>query len=73
MVMSPEQIYRGGPNHHLVRRSREWSAWLPDNGAYSLLPFKFHVLNQDREVLVSETGDFLLCPRGTADRRQPAR
>lgn len=47
---------------------REWSNWLPNDGAYALLPFKFHVLNEHREVLVSETGDFLLCGRGTAER-----
>lgn len=33
-----------------------------------LLPFKFHALSETREVLVSEAGDFLICPRGTAER-----
>jgi len=42
--------------------------WLPKNGDYSLLPFKFHVLGETREVLVSEAGDFLVCARGTAER-----
>lgn len=49
-------------------RLREWETWLPPSGSYALLPFKFHVLNDAREVLVSETGDYLLCPRGTAER-----
>ncbi|MBK7832994.1 MAG: 4Fe-4S cluster-binding domain-containing protein [Gemmatimonadetes bacterium] len=49
-------------------RHKEWSAWLPTAGSYRLLPFKFHVLNDRREVLVSEAGDFLICPRGTAER-----
>jgi len=35
---------------------------------YRLLPFRFHALNDEREVLVNELGDFLLCPRGTANR-----
>src|SRR5689334_19585414 len=51
-----------------MSRTRVWSTWLPNAGAYSLLPFKFHVLSEHREVLVSETGDFLVCPRGTAER-----
>jgi His-Xaa-Ser system radical SAM maturase HxsB len=51
-----------------MSRIRDWPAWLPKAGAYALLPFKFHVLNERREVLVSETGDFLICPRGTAER-----
>lgn len=37
-------------------------------GRYELLPFRFHVLNENREVLVNELGDFLVCPRGTANR-----
>jgi His-Xaa-Ser system radical SAM maturase HxsB len=49
-------------------RIEEWTKWLPQTGTYSLLPFKFHVLNSQREVLVSETGDFLIAPRGTAEK-----
>lgn len=37
-------------------------------GPYHLLPFRFHALNESREVLVNEVGDFLLCARGTATR-----
>lgn len=48
---------------HKVRQD-----WLPSVGEYHLLPFKFHVLNEHREVLASEAGDFLVCPRGTAER-----
>ncbi|MFD2717444.1 His-Xaa-Ser system radical SAM maturase HxsB [Hymenobacter monticola] len=35
---------------------------------YQLLPFRFHVINDEREVLVNEVGDFLLVDRGTVDR-----
>jgi His-Xaa-Ser system radical SAM maturase HxsB len=51
-----------------MARLKEWLTWLPPTGHYLLLPFKFHVLNEQREVLVSEAGDFLVCPRGTAER-----
>lgn len=44
-------------------------AFRPASGApYHLLPFRFHPLNDLREVLVNEVGDFLVCPRGTASR-----
>lgn len=35
---------------------------------YHLLPFRFHPLDDAREVLVSETGDYIVAPRGTARR-----
>ena len=35
---------------------------------YHLLPFRFHPIGNSREVLVNETGDYLLAPRGTAGR-----
>ncbi|MPR37436.1 His-Xaa-Ser system radical SAM maturase HxsB [Salmonirosea aquatica] len=35
---------------------------------YHLLPFRFHAIGDTREVLVNETGDHLLVPRGTAGR-----
>ena len=38
----------------------------PSNG-YFLLPFRFHRLNKQKEILVNETGDFLLVPIGTAE------
>lgn len=47
---------------------RPWQEWLRSADAYVLLPFRFHPLNERREVLVSEAGDFLLCDRGTAER-----
>jgi His-Xaa-Ser system radical SAM maturase HxsB len=40
----------------------------PSSDTYYLLPFRFHPLNEFREVLVNEVGDFLICPRGTASR-----
>ena len=35
---------------------------------YYILPFRFHGIDNKREVLVNEVGDFLLVPRGTARR-----
>lgn len=40
----------------------------PSPDTYHLLPFRFHPINESREVLVNEVGDFLICPRGTASR-----
>ncbi|HEY4289188.1 MAG TPA: His-Xaa-Ser system radical SAM maturase HxsB [Puia sp.] len=38
------------------------------DGAYFLLPFKFHRLDAQRELLVNEVGDFLIVPDGTTAR-----
>lgn len=35
---------------------------------YHLLPFRFHRINNEKEVLVNEVGDFLIAPAGTATR-----
>ncbi len=35
---------------------------------YFLLPFRFHRLNGQKEILVNEVGDFLVVPTGTAER-----
>ena len=37
-------------------------------GEYYLLPFKFHRINDEREVLVNEVGDFVISPIGTAEK-----
>ena len=37
-------------------------------GDYYLMPFRFHTISAEREVLVNEVGDFLLQPIGTAAR-----
>ena len=34
--------------------------------AYYLLPFRFHRLPNERELLVNEVGDYLICQTGTA-------
>lgn len=35
---------------------------------YYLLPFRFHRLNENREIIVNEAGDFLVLPEGSVDR-----
>lgn len=35
---------------------------------YFLLPFRFHKINESREILVNEIGDFLIVPTGTAEK-----
>jgi len=36
--------------------------------SYFLLPFRFHHLNNQREILVNDVGDFLIVPNGTAEK-----
>jgi His-Xaa-Ser system radical SAM maturase HxsB len=36
--------------------------------SYRLLPFRFHRLNKQTEILVNECGEFLLAPRGTTEK-----
>ena len=50
-----------------TRKFEEAAAYAPP-AEYALLPFRFHVLAAGRELLVSEVGDYLLAPRGTAAR-----
>ena len=33
---------------------------------YTLLPFRFHEINQNTELIVNEMGDFLFAPKGTS-------
>ncbi len=35
---------------------------------YYLLPFKFHRLNNDKEIIVNEVGDYLTLPNGTVEK-----
>ncbi len=38
-----------------------------NEGRYYLLPFRFHRLTDTKEVIVNETGDYLVVPTGTAE------
>lgn len=40
----------------------------PSRAGYRLLPFRFHRLDKETEILVNECGEFLLAPLGTAER-----
>jgi His-Xaa-Ser system radical SAM maturase HxsB len=39
----------------------------PD-GTYFFLPFRFHRINEQKEILVNDIGDFLIVPNGTTER-----
>lgn len=41
---------------------------LQDKREYYLLPFRFLALNENKEILVNEVGDYLVTPTGTAKR-----
>lgn len=51
-----------------TRKFKEISHYnLNTSSSYHLLPFRFHRLNESKEILVNEVGDFLILPRGTAE------
>jgi His-Xaa-Ser system radical SAM maturase HxsB len=37
-------------------------------GHYYLMPFRFHRINADKEVLVNQVGDFIIVPTGTVEK-----
>ncbi|WP_158210726.1 His-Xaa-Ser system radical SAM maturase HxsB [Myroides phaeus] len=39
-----------------------------ENHNYFLLPFRFHRINENKELIVNEVGDFLIIPKGTYER-----
>lgn len=49
------------------RKFKDFGDFLSTPG-YALLPFKFHRISEEKEVLVNEIGDFLVTPSGTAAR-----
>jgi His-Xaa-Ser system radical SAM maturase HxsB len=51
------------------RKYKEYSLFDQSNsGNYYLLPFKFHRLNESKEIVVNEVGDFLILSTGTVKR-----
>lgn len=50
------------------RKYKEYDSYSQKEGDYHLMPFNFHRINENREVLVNEIGDFLLVPFGTFER-----
>ncbi len=50
------------------RKFKEFEFYSENCEKYHLLPFRYHRVNSDREVLVNEVGDFLIAPAGTAIR-----
>jgi len=54
-------------NQHTSRKFKDFEHFNSTSGSsYYLLPFRFHNINNNREVLVNEVGDFLIVPAGTA-------
>lgn len=48
------------------RSLKDFDHFESPNLQYYLLPFRFHKINQEKEVLVNEVGDFLITPLGTS-------
>lgn len=53
----------------IERKTRKFKTFadydLASEGDYYLLPFRFHRLTPEKEILVNEVGDFLIVPKGT--------
>jgi His-Xaa-Ser system radical SAM maturase HxsB len=41
---------------------------LSNNSQYFLMPFRFHRINNEKELIVNEVGDYLLIPNGTFEK-----
>ncbi len=50
------------------RKFKDIEFYQHSNDKYHLLPFRFHRINDEKEVLVNEVGDFIIAPIGTAKR-----
>lgn len=50
------------------RKFKEIDFYRNTNEDYYLLPFRFHKITSEKEVIVNEVGDFLIVPIGTATR-----
>ncbi|SEN24378.1 His-Xaa-Ser system radical SAM maturase HxsB [Chitinophaga rupis] len=56
------------PNENATRKFKEFEYFgSKSDFSYYLLPFRFHNINEQREILVNEIGDFLIVPTGTAE------
>jgi His-Xaa-Ser system radical SAM maturase HxsB len=62
--MTPANIHM----HRQSRKFKEFEFYETTPLHYSLLPFKFHRISTDKEVLVNEIGDYLVVPVGTTAR-----
>lgn len=52
-----------------TRKFQEFGYYnLNPNESYFLLPFRFHRLNSQKEILVNEIGDFIVIPEGTTEK-----
>ncbi|WP_299526774.1 His-Xaa-Ser system radical SAM maturase HxsB [Winogradskyella sp.] len=47
------------------RQFRDYDYYDQSKGKYFLMPFNFHRINKNREVLINEIGDFIFAPVGT--------
>jgi His-Xaa-Ser system radical SAM maturase HxsB len=50
----------------VARSFQPTAAFTPSGKRYRLLPFRFHRLNPNTEILVNECGEFVIGPAGTA-------
>lgn len=57
---------------HPERRTRKFKNSdhfdLKKEGQYFLLPFRFHRINSEKEIIVNEVGDYMILPTGTYEK-----
>ena len=55
-----------------IRKSRKFrdikNFDLKESNQYFLLPFRFHRVTADKEIIVNEVGDYLILPNGTFEK-----
>ena len=56
-------------NNKSNRKFKELSVYnLQEKSSYYLLPFRFHRLTPEKEIIVNEVGDYLILDNGTYQR-----
>ncbi len=62
-------IYKNIRLDHISRKFRNYDTFnFNSQELYFLLPFRFHKINEKKEILVNEVGDFLILPIGSAEK-----
>ncbi len=57
------------PSHQKKRKFKDIEFYIHNStDKYYLLPFRFHLITETKEILVNEIGDFLVVPHGTTEK-----
>jgi His-Xaa-Ser system radical SAM maturase HxsB len=61
-------VIMDGLSEKNFRKYKDIEYYRASGSKYFLLPFRFHYINDEKEILVNEVGDFIIAPKGTATR-----